>query len=94
MYSKNITINWSDDAKEGLKGIYHYLLQRNSVSTSRRILREIILSPINITFPEQFQFDEFRENCRRIIVRNYKVFYIHQDNIINIITVIDSRRNP
>lgn len=66
----------------------------NSVSTSRRILREIILSPINITFPEQFQLDEFRKSCRRIIVRNYKVFYIHQDNIINIITVIDSRRNP
>ena len=66
---------------------------RNYVSTSRRILREIILSPINFTFPEQFQLDEFRKNCRRIIVRNYKVFYIHQD-IINIITVIDSRRNP
>ena len=94
MSPKKIIINWSDDAKYDLSVIFHALSQRNSSATSRKILKEIILSTTSIIFPEQFQVDENRKDCRRIIIRNYKVLYNIQENMINIVTVIDSRRNP
>jgi plasmid stabilization system protein ParE len=94
MTPKKLFIKWSGDAINDLRNIYYDLLKRNSKPTSSKIRDEIFAASRSIVFPEQFQVDEYRKNFRRIIVRNYKVLYVVEKDMINIVTVIDSRRNP
>jgi mRNA-degrading endonuclease RelE of RelBE toxin-antitoxin system len=60
-------IIWSSEAKNDLKKIANY------VSKSR--LNNILTAPKQIHFGEQFQIDEYRNDCRRIIDGNYKILY-------------------
>lgn len=73
--SKEREIFWTKNAKEDLKEIYKYLKQHYSNETALKIRLEIFKSVDQIVFPEQFQVDEYRLDCRRIVVRNYKVLY-------------------
>ncbi len=65
---------------------------KNNVTPKK--LLDLYDSPSSITFPEQFQIDSFRLDCRRIIVGNYKVLYQFKDNKISIIRVFNSLHNP
>ena len=76
-------ISWSLTALDGLRKI-----------TSKKLLIEITNSPKTVTFPEQFQFDEYRTDCRRIIVGNFKLLYQHQNNTIYIVRVFNTSQNP
>ena len=88
------TINWSARAKLDVKHIYLQLLDKNSKSTSQKIRDEILKAPESIIFAEQFQVDEYLEECRRIIVRNYKILYSVQGTTISIISVFNSYSHP
>ena len=46
---------------------------RNNISKQR--LKEISAAPKQIVFGEQYQIDEYRDNCRRILIGNYKILY-------------------
>ena len=48
----------------------------------------------SITFVEQFQIDEYRKDCRRIIVRNYKILYYIKDSEIFVIRVFNTLQDP
>ncbi|TEB40464.1 hypothetical protein D0809_30475, partial [Flavobacterium circumlabens] len=50
-------------------------------------------SPNHIVFAEQFQLDEYRLDCRRIIVRNFKILYQIKDDSIFIIKIFNSLQN-
>ena len=76
-------IFWSLTAIDDLKTI-----------VSKKTLLEITNSPKTIVFPEQFQIDEYRLDCRRIIIKNYKILYQHQDNAIYIVRVFNTFQNP
>ena len=76
-------IFWSLTAIDDLKTIL-----------SKKTLLEITNSPKTIVFPEQFQIDEYRLDCRRIIIKNYKILYQHQDNAIYIVRVFNTFQNP
>jgi mRNA-degrading endonuclease RelE of RelBE toxin-antitoxin system len=67
-------VEWSKQAMNDLKRI------NNIVSNSKTDL--IYNSPEKIIFPEQYQFDNFRRDCRRIIEGNYKILY--QFKIMNL----------
>lgn len=88
------TVVWTAKAETDLKAIYYNLKEKNSTDISDRIRDEIFAAPNHIVFPEQFQFDEYRTNFRRIIVRNFKILYETKHNIITVISVIDCRRLP
>ena len=88
------TISWSARAKLDVKYIYLQLLTRNSKSISQKIRDEIINAPTKIVFPEQFQLDEYLIECRRIIVRNYKILYLVQNTTIHIVSVFNSHSHP
>ena len=60
----------------------------NVVSDSK--IDSIYYSPEKIIFPEQYQFDEYRKDCRRFIEGNYNVLYQFKNNEIRIIRVFNS----
>ena len=72
---QNIIVVWSDQAKADLREVYNNLLYKNSGETAKKIRSEIFFAPNVIVFPEQFQYDDFLTEFRRIIVRNYKILY-------------------
>lgn len=89
-----LIIEWSARAKSDVKDIYLHLSERNSAVTVQKIIDEIFTAPELIIFPEQYQHDDFMIDCRRVIIRNYKILYVVNGSTISIVSVFDSRRNP
>jgi len=87
-------IIWTSKSYEDIVSIYEYLVGKISGKTADKIIDEIFESPSQITYPEQFQIDEYRKDCRRIIVRNYKVLYYYSNGIISIMRVFNTYQNP
>ena len=79
-------IIWSSESKRDLRKI------KNNLSKSR--LKSISIAPKQIVFPEQFQIADYRKDCRRIIVGNYKVLYQFKNNEIRIVKIFNSLHDP
>lgn len=79
-------IIWSTSAANDLKKL------NTIISTSK--INAIYNAPSRIIFPEQFQFDEYRKDCRRLIEGNYKILYQYKNNQIRIIKIFNSLHNP
>ena len=77
---------WTLSAKSDLRKI------QGSVSNDK--FTEIIQAPLGVVFLEQFQFDEYRKDCRRIIVGNYKLLYQFRDKEIIVVRVFNTLQNP
>lgn len=87
-------ITWTSKSFEDISQIYNYLSTRISVETAHKIIDEIYQAPSVIKYVDQFQTDEYRKDCRRIIVRNYKILYTVIDSEIFIIRVFNTVQNP
>lgn len=85
---------WTQNAKEDLREIYFQLKEKYSKEIALKIRGELFNCTDNISFSEQFQLDEYRLECRRIIIRNYKVLYQIQEKSIFVIRVFNSFQNP
>lgn len=79
-------IKWSESAKNDLKKLAFI------ISDSKLIA--IYKTPEQIIFPEQFQTDDYRKDCRRIIEGNYKILYQFKNNEIRIVKIFNSLHNP
>ena len=79
-------IIWSLESKSDLNKI------KNNISKSK--LKNIVIAPKQIVFPEQFQIDEYRKDCRRIIEGNYKILYQFGNYEIRIIKIFNSLHDP
>ena len=90
---EKLKIVWSKQAKEAVKIIYHYH-KNKSLQGAKNVKSDLIQSPKTIRFSKQYQVDEINSNYRRIVVRNYKVLYKEEDNIIKIIDVISTKKLP
>lgn len=86
MNKLNFKIIWSTIARNDLAKLEYII--------SNKMKLKILKAPRLITFPEQFQIDDFRLDCRRIVVGNYKVLYQFNNEKINIIRVFNSLHNP
>ena len=94
MPAKKLKVDWTTKAEIDLQSIYYNLLEKNSAEISGKIRNDIFAAPNQIVFPEQFQFDEYRKDFRRIVVRNFKILYETNGDIVTVITIIDCRRLP
>lgn len=94
MRKDRFRIYWTDSAVMDLEDVYHSLRLHISEVVEKKITKEIYVSPVKISFPEQFQTDEYRLDCRRIVVRNYKILYQFRDETIFIIRVFNTFQNP
>lgn len=79
-------IKWSDSAINDLKRL------NSNISNAK--LDAIYNAPEQIVFPEQFQIDEYRKDCRRIIEGNYKILYQFKNDEIRIIKIFNSLHDP
>ncbi|RUT69701.1 type II toxin-antitoxin system RelE/ParE family toxin [Flavobacterium cupreum] len=93
MSNIKIKIFWTANAKQDLKEIYISIKNKISKETALKIRDELFDSPNHIVFAEQFQLDEYRLDCRRIIVRNFKILYQIKDDSIFIIKIFNSLQN-
>ena len=79
-------IIWSTSAISDLKKL-------NTIISEAKIYT-IYSAPQQIIFPEQFQIDEYRKDCRRIIEGKYKILYQFKNNQIRVIKIFNSLHNP
>jgi addiction module RelE/StbE family toxin len=94
MSNIQLEVFWTENAKEDLKEIFISLKTSISKETAFKIRNELVNSMKQIVFPEQFQIDEYRFDCRRVIIRNYKILYQINENSIFVIRVFNSLQNP
>ena len=88
------SVFWTSKSFEDISNIHHYLSIKISLETANKIIDEIYQAPNSITFVEQFQIDEYRKDCRRIIIRNYKILYHIKDSEIFVIRVFNTLQDP
>ena len=86
MSNANFKIRWSKIARNDLAKLEFVI--------SDKMKLKILRAPRSIIFPEQFQIDQYRLDCRRIIVGNYKVLYQFNNDIIRIVRVFNSLHHP
>lgn len=94
MSNTKFEIFWTSNAKEDLKEIYISLKNKRSKETAIKIRNELFNCTNEIVFAEQFQLDEYRLDCRRIVIRNFKILYQIRENSIFVIRVFNSFQNP
>jgi plasmid stabilization system protein ParE len=85
---------WTTNAKLDLKDIYLSLEKNVYLPVAIKITEEIFGSLNSITFPEQFQIDEYRIDCRRLIIRNYKILYQLHQNTIFVVRIFNTYQDP
>jgi plasmid stabilization system protein ParE len=83
-------IIWTSKSFEDISNIHYYLSEKFSLETANKIIDEIYEAPKTISFLEQFQIDEYRKDCRRIIIRNYKILYHFIEDEIYIVRVFNT----
>lgn len=88
------SIIWTSKSFEDISNIHHYISHKISLQTANKIIDEIYKAPNSIIFEEQFQVDDYRKDCRRIIVRNYKILCHVKDSEIFIIRIFNTFQNP
>ncbi len=79
-------IIWSLESIQDLNKV------KNNISKIK--LKNISIAPKQIIFGEQYQIDEYRQDCRRILIGNYKILYQFLDNRISVIRVINTLHDP
>ncbi len=67
-------IIWTEIAKNDLKDIYEFYKVKSLIA-AKKIIKEIAIAPKSVYFPEQNQVESLEKGYRRIIIRNYKMFY-------------------
>jgi len=89
---KFIKVVWTYTAKNQLQTIFNYYKEK-SIQGANNIKNEILNSTKNIHFIDQYQKDEIEPEYRRIIVRDYKILYFVQDEVIYISKIFSTKRN-
>jgi len=85
-------IIWTNTAKNQLKTIFNYYKEK-SVQGANKIKDDIFKSTNSIRFTEQYQKDEIEPEFRKIIVRDYKILYKIEDEVVFIIKIFSTKLN-
>ena len=96
-----LTIYWTDFAKNELKSIFNYHKEKVSLKIARKIIQKIIKITNDLTkFPEigaqENLLIDRPQNFRYLISTNYKIIYWinFKKNRIEIVDIFDTRQNP
>ena len=87
-------IIWSNRSKKALFIIWKFYSEKN-VSAADKMIKGIIETVENISFPEQYQKEEMLEKkyCRAVY-RHYKIIYSVDEDILKVLQVFDTRQDP
>ena len=79
-------------AEEEFTEIYNYIADRNSISVAEKIKRKVFRDIMLLSsFPNIGQV--IRGNYRRLVVENFSIFYLVQDEKIIIAHILDGRQS-
>lgn len=92
MNNKITKVVWTRKAQESLLLILEYRYTK-SPSARKIVRKDIIRASKEIQFAEQFQKDDILPEYRRIIVRDYKLIYSYEKEIVYILNVICTKAN-
>lgn len=84
---------WTNGAKNQLKTIFNFYKEK-SLQGANNVKEDILKATKSIYFSEQYEKDEIEPECRKIVVRDYKILYKEEDNIIYIVRVFSNKRDP
>jgi len=87
-----LSVFWTQEAENDLDLIYDYYFEKSPI-VALRLINEIITSTESLVFSNQYQFENYKPDCRRIVIKNYKVLYTVEVDSIYILRVFDSRRS-
>jgi len=93
MEQKVTAVRWAQKALDSLQTIYDFYAVK-SVQAAERIVDEVFDTAESIVFVEQYQVDEYRRDCRRMICRHFKILYKAEGSTVNIVDIFDTRSNP
>ena len=78
---------WTKQAQIALNQILDY--RYAEIPNARRIVRtDIINKSKSITYPEQYPKDNILSQYRRIIVRDYKIIYKSEKQVVYVMNVV------
>lgn len=88
-----LKVIWTNKSKEQLKAIYNHY-KTISPQGAKNVKNDILKTAKELVFAKQYQKDEIEPEFRRIIVRHYKLIYSTEKNVISILRIFDTRKNP
>ncbi|KQO22785.1 hypothetical protein ASF10_10505 [Flavobacterium sp. Leaf82] len=83
---------WTNTAKDQLKTIYNYYKEK-SLQGVINVKNDILDSTKSIHFVEQYRKDEIESEFRRIIVRDYKILYIEEKEVVYVARIFSTKRD-
>lgn len=90
----SVQIIWSLDAEKDLKKVYQFCAKQD-IEYANKIIVEIIESPKNVIFDNQYQEDEFLGlPYRRLFIKHWRIVYKVKNNSLTVLRVFDTRQNP
>jgi plasmid stabilization system protein ParE len=92
MGQKVTAVRWSQKAIDSLQDIYDFYAAK-SVQEADNVVTDVYNTAESIVFLKQYQVDEVRKDCRRMICRHFKILYKEYDTIIHVIDIFDTRSN-
>ncbi|WP_414655405.1 type II toxin-antitoxin system RelE/ParE family toxin [Flavobacterium azizsancarii] len=66
---------------------------KRSVQSAHNIKNDILKITKDIHFTEQYQKDEIESEYRRIIVRDYKILYVEENEVVYIVRIFPTKRD-
>jgi len=98
MPAKKYKVKWTDIAKSDLTSIIEYIAEDNKTN-AKKILKKIRTKADNLkTFPyrgkipQEFKYHNI-EKYREIIIDPWRIFFVIENDVVFIVSVIDGRRN-
>lgn len=89
----HLKIIWSKRAIQSLEGVFNFYKEK-SLTAAQKIVNEILESPKTIHFPKQYQIDNVNPKYRRIIVRDYKILYSFDLDVLYVYNIICTKKDP
>ncbi len=95
MAKPTYSLDWSDALKADLKKIYKPISEK-SIQGVKNVINDILDAPNTAHFHEHHQIEEYYPECRRIVVRHYKILYIIDEpkKVLHIVRVFDMLQDP
>jgi len=75
-----------------LRSIYNYYKEK-SPQGARNVKSDLLQSPKTIYYAKQYQIDEINPKYRRIVVRDYKVFYKEENGVVQVMDIVSTRQS-
>lgn len=94
-----VKVLWSDSALSQLEEIYDYYKVEASPRIARNLIKLLVTETLLLESNPLLGAKEplllgGRFEYRYLVIRNYKIIYRFNDNLIRIISVFDCRQNP